>query len=219
MKVCTDACLFGAWVADRIRVSSHSPAHILDIGTGTGLLSLMLAQVSDAHIDAIEIDAGAAADARENFQSSPWHERLHLVEAAVETFKSDHTYDLIISNPPFYEQDLRSPDHAVNAARHDSTLTLDVLADCIDRLLAPAGLIAILLPYTREAAWLDIMQQHSFSPVNITRVRQTPRHGYFRSMFILQRGDVEVETNEIIIRQELNQYSPEFSRLLDPYYL
>jgi len=102
MKVTTDACLFGAWVADDIKSKVDQPQHALDIGAGTGLLSLMIAQKNPAlFIDAIEIDPGAATQANENILSSPWRNRLKIIEGDIRNFPTDYSYDILISNPPF----------------------------------------------------------------------------------------------------------------------
>src|SRR3954469_11797521 len=107
MKVCTDACLFGAYVADRFQIT-NSKFHVLDIGAGTGLLSLMLAQKnSTVQIDAVEIDKAASEQAKENFKHSLWRDRLHIHHQPIQEFGMN-TYNLIISNPPFYENDLKS---------------------------------------------------------------------------------------------------------------
>ena len=100
MKVCTDACLFGAWIASEI--AGNKIKSVLDIGAGTGLLSLMIAQGSDAHIDAVEIDNEAFLQAVENFKSSPWKDRLYARHCAIQVYDPGHRYDLIVSNPPFY---------------------------------------------------------------------------------------------------------------------
>src|SRR6476620_3970566 len=120
MKVCTDACLFGAWVASEIR--NEDLERVLDIGAGTGLLSLMIAQNSDAVIDAVEIDDHAYSQVVDNFSSSPWNDRLRVHHCSVQQFEPGCKYDLVISNPPFYEHSLRSPDSKKNMAMHSTHL-------------------------------------------------------------------------------------------------
>ena len=117
MKVCTDACLFAAWVAAYLQKNKINPGSILDIGTGTGLLSLMLAQKTLALIDAVEINIDAALQAKENFNASPWKQRLNVFETGILQYNTQMKYDLIISNPPFFNNDLLSPDKNKNTAK------------------------------------------------------------------------------------------------------
>ena len=217
MKVCTDACLFGAWVAAAIE--NTAVQHILDIGTGTGLLSLMLAQKTSAEIDALEINADAATQAKENVAASPWRERVqvHCTDAA--SFVSQNKYQLIISNPPFYENDLRSPDENKNAAKHDSTLTLENLLKIISAHLAPGGSAAILLPYQRSAAFEKAAAQHSLFVQQKTIVQQTANHAPFRSMLLLSSNQIAFTPNNLLIHLPDRQYSPAFTQLLKDYYL
>ena len=125
---------------------------VLDIGAGTGLLSLMLAQKVNAFIDAIEINADAALQAKENFNASPWSERLAVHHQPIQTW-TETNYDLIISNPPFFEQDLKSPNTERNLALHDTGLTLEILWQQVVRCLHTTGQFAILLPAHRLSAW------------------------------------------------------------------
>ncbi|MBL7730209.1 MAG: methyltransferase, partial [Chitinophagaceae bacterium] len=120
MKVTTDACLFGAWVAERLR---NAEGNCLDIGTGTGLLSLMLAQkAAGIFTVAVEIDADCAEQARENIEASPWKQQVVVKEADILQYTPANQYDFIISNPPFYQDDLKSPDTRKNVAHHDHGL-------------------------------------------------------------------------------------------------
>ena len=123
MKVCTDSCILGAWTAVQLK----NVKTILDIGTGTGLLPLMLAQKSESIIDAIESDRESAGQARENVQLTPWSDRIHIIEGDVREFIGEDRYDWIITNPPFFESDLRSPERKKNEAKHDESLTLGQL--------------------------------------------------------------------------------------------
>ncbi|MEP6616520.1 MAG: methyltransferase, partial [Ginsengibacter sp.] len=139
MKVCTDACVFGGWLANKMTIIGRDSQNFLDIGTGTGLLSLMVAQKSSVEIDAIEIEENAFVQARENFRSSPWSKVLHAIHGDVTTYPFRKKYDLIICNPPFYESDLRSPDDKKNQARHDESLRLDELVNVVSNLLNSDG--------------------------------------------------------------------------------
>ena len=148
MKVCTDACLFGAYVASTL---PDHPAtnHVLDIGTGTGLLSLMLAQKTSCNIDAVEIDAAAFQQAKENIALSPWKHRIEIFNENILQFAPKNKYGLIITNPPFFEGDLKSADQKKNAAKHNTSLTLTQLLKIADELLAENGVFTVLLPFHR----------------------------------------------------------------------
>ena len=127
MKVCTDSCLFGAWVASLIEKKEINPETILDIGTGTGLLSLMLAQKTNAGIDAVEIDSNAFEQAKENILFSPWKDQIKIFNADIKQWNAPTKYDLIISNPPFYENDLLPEDDGKNISKHSAALNLEEL--------------------------------------------------------------------------------------------
>jgi len=218
MKVCTDACLFGAWVADWLNHSDLSVTQIADIGAGTGLLSLMLAQNSNAVIDAVEIDEGAAKQANENFKQSKWSNRLTLFHAPIQTIVSNKQYDLIISNPPFYEDDLKSSNTARNVALHSQALKLDELLLAIQQLLAAKGHFAILLPYSRAGQFIEMANKLGFYIEKEANVQQTEKHGFFRSMLLFSLNELK-PTSETILIKNNQTYSDAFRNLLSPFYL
>ena len=128
MKVTTDACVFGAWITEEIKSQKLKVKSVLDIGAGTGLLSLMLAQKNpEMKIDAIEIDKDAAEQAKVNSGSSPWKEQINIIQADVKEYSFEKEFDLIISNPPFYEKEIRSATDSKNVAHHSDNLTLKEL--------------------------------------------------------------------------------------------
>jgi len=216
MKVTTDACLFGAVLAEAVKGKHIS--RVLDIGAGTGLLSLMIAQETAASIDAIEIDEAAAMEAQQNFNASPWKEQLHLFTADIKDLNQD-PYDLIFSNPPFYEQDLLSPDRQKNAAKHDSTLTLDVLLEKAVELLAPGGQLAILLPFHRLEYCVDLARQQNLFLSKKIQVKHTAAHTYFRCILFFEKTSTTTQEEEINIKDETNAYTWRFVELLKGYYL
>ncbi len=218
MKVCTDACLFGAWVAENTSLASIH--HILDIGTGTGLLSLMLAQQSPATIDAVEIETMAAEQANSNFKASKWNNQLHVHTTSIIEFAQTHQkkFDLIISNPPFFEQQLKSTNTQRNIAMHSAHLSLPELANCMHKLLADAGKLAILLPWNRSGEWKEIVEKMGLFCIKETGVKQTASHPYFRTMMVMQKNS-SVSSFDAITIKDGNNYSKEFSQLLAPYYL
>ncbi len=226
MKVCTDACLFGAWAVESLELKAQSlklkAQKILDIGTGTGLLSLMLAQkFTDVLIDAVEMDEAAAMQAAANFQASPWKERLKVYNTIIQQFNqsTNQHYNFIICNPPFFDNDLKSIDAQRNLALHSEALSLEELIIAIDNNLKADGNFAVLLPYHRTKYFEELAAAKNFHLAEKMLVKQTPKHGYFRSMLLFGREPFATVEKEIIIKNESNAYTNEFATLLKDYYL
>jgi tRNA1Val (adenine37-N6)-methyltransferase len=217
MKVCTDACLFGAWVAQELQ--QHTCFDILDIGTGTGLLSLMLAQKTSAAIDAVEIDQEAYEQAAANVQLSQFCKYIKVFHSSITNFNPDYKYDCIISNPPFFEADLKSTQQNKNDAKHDTSLTLAALCARARELLKDDGYFAVLLPHHRTDYFVTESLQHGFYCSKKISVKQTPNHNYFRSMLLLSPQKTGAEEKEIIIKDTPENYSNAFTQLLKDYYL
>ena len=216
MKVCTDACLFGAIAAGKKLPS----AKCLDVGTGTGLLSLMLAQKNkDIVIDAVEIDTDAALQATENITASAWADRITVINEDISTMKKGTPYDYIISNPPFFKNDLKSADTAVNNARHNTSLDLHQLIKIVDSKLADHGNFAVLLPYQHLNFFIEEAEKHGLYLSQQLLVKQTIKHKFFRSILFFKRSKSQTEYSEIIIKDTENNYTPEFSAVLKDYYL
>jgi len=222
MKVCTDACLFGALVADHM---TRQPAgkqfdHCLDIGTGTGLLSLMLAQKNNAvEIDAVEIDAAAAEQAGNNIAASPWAGNVQVFNEDMLNFDSERKYDCIISNPPFFEDDLQSADKAKNTAKHDTSLNLLQLLQVVEDHLGPDGFFAVLLPYHRVGYFIEESEKKGLHISKQILVKQTTKHNFFRGILFFKRRKTETQFTEIIIKDNEHHYTPEFATALKDYYL
>lgn len=215
MKVCTDACIFGAWVAQLL---TGKKGRLLDVGTGTGLLTLMVAQTSQLQFDAIDIDAGAVMQAKENFSSSPWSDRLQVNQSDVRDCKAPFPYDYVISNPPFYENDLPGEDPRRNAALHDSGLTLSALIACIPDLLKADGNWAVLLPYHRVDYFLALSASAGWQVLQRLDVLNQAQQEPFRSCLWLGRTGEISATESLVIRSN-DQYTPAFRALLGSYYL
>jgi tRNA1Val (adenine37-N6)-methyltransferase len=216
MKVTTDACLFGAWVAHL--ATTIQPKHILDIGSGTGLLSLMLAQQTEAFIQTVEIDELAAQQAKQNIANSKWKDRIDVHHQDILSFKPAQSFDLIVTNPPFFENDLHSLQTQRNIALHSTQLSLSALYNCIHHLLSADGYFAILLPYHRthyfENLAIDFLLQHKIL------VHQTKTHSAFRTMLLFSKKSILATKSEtIFIKEDAANYSEAFIQLLKPYYL
>ena len=219
MKVCTDSCLFGAWIASVIENKNINPKTILDIGTGTGLLSLMLAQKSDAGIDAVEIDRNAYEQAMQNVSISAWHDRIKIFNADIKKWHPSLKYDLIISNPPFYENNLFPEDERKTISKHGAALSLEELITIAKNLLNNDGSVAVVLPWQRTNFFENLALKHFLFVKEKIEVKQTTSHDYFRTMFILQKQKTAIRKNAITIKNTDNKYSNEFKDLLKDYYL
>ena len=227
MKVTTDACLFGAWVARIVEIRQAlslregKAYRVLEIGTGTGLLTLMFAQKVNASIDTIEIDKDAYEQARENISASPWKERIEIHHADARKFKPSFKYDIIISNPPFYENELKSPDEKKNVAHHGGLRLVDLL-DIIFYNLDTDGRFYLLLPAKRTIEAGILLAKYEFEVTESVLVRQSTQHDHFR-MFIegrrVQNEESKLKKNEISIWDDKKEYTKEFTDLLKDYYL
>ncbi len=224
MKVCTDACLFGGWLAKEAPIQNAYT--ILDIGTGTGLLSLMLAQANDTvSITALEIDPMAAKQAAQNFSLSPWANRINGIENALQNFVKESScknFDCIISNPPFYEGDLLSPDVQKNLAAHSTALPWETLIDNTYHLLKEGGFFYVLVPSLRAYTFQKIASQKGIHLDTEITIYNSSMTGPFRSILKFAKA---VDFNKQIMRQRINlkdmdnNYTAEFTNLLSPYYL
>ncbi len=216
MKVTTDACLFGALVAEsKLKISN-----CLDIGTGTGLLSLMLAQKNEmAKFDALEIDTAAATQAGENFSASSWVERITIFNEDILTFKPVKKYDCIISNPPFFEDDLKSKDDAKNKAKHSNSLSLIQLLHVAETHLTADGFFAVLLPFHRVSYFIEEAAKISLHLSRQVLVKQTLKHKFFRGILYFKKKEKKLNSRELIIKELDDNYTPGFVEALKDYYL
>lgn len=219
MKVCTDSCLFGAYVADKIESQFIQPKRILDIGSGTGLLSLMVAQKTDAIIDTVEMDENSYHQTKENLDESRWHRRLQPFHTDIKSLTVPYKYDLIISNPPFFENDLKSSHKNKNVAKHHDSLTFQELVESIKNNLESNGTFLVLLPFHRTGYFKKIAAVNNFYLKEEMLIKQTPKHDYFRGILFFATKPQSVISKELIIKDEAGKYTSDFNFFLKDYYL
>lgn len=217
MKVTTDSCLFGAWAAKDINTTG-TKYNMLDIGSGSGLLSLMLAQQSCGSVDGIEIQESDYDQSIKNITASPFHNRMQIFNADALLFNYTKKYDIVISNPPFYESDLKSSAKGKNIAHHDEGLKIDALMPLIENVLLPEGSFYLLLPAKRQQQIEDVIAGSRLFINQVVLVRQTEKHKPFRIMLKGSFNKTSVTSGEIVIKEN-NSYTDTFIRLLQPYYL
>jgi tRNA1Val (adenine37-N6)-methyltransferase len=215
LKVCTESCIFGA------TVPVEDAKHILDIGTGTGLLALMLAQRSNATIEAIELDNPSCEDAKKNFTESNWKNRITLHEGDIKTFDTDVQFDLIISNPPFFIQQLKSNNTRTNAALHGSELQPDDLYTLVNRLSTEDGKFYVLLPEKEMQRLAEQMEISGWRKIYLLNIYQEKSKTIFRTVGGFSKNDKTTNFihKNLVIYNEDRSYTPDFIALLKAYYL
>jgi tRNA1Val (adenine37-N6)-methyltransferase len=209
--------LLGAWCP-----IENNPFSVFDIGAGTGILSLMIAQRSNAEqIDAIEIDEEAYEQCVENFENSPWGDRLFCFHAGLDEFveEPEDEYDLIISNPPFYTDDYKSENAAREIARFEDALPFEDLLEAADLLLSENGIFSVILPFKEETKFIDLAKEFELYPFKITRVKGTPTTEIKRSLLAFSRFEKSTVIDELIIETARHQYTEDYIALTKDFYL
>ena len=216
MKVTTDACIQGAWTP-----ISAGAATALDIGAGTGLLALMLAQRNATiSIDAIEAEPTAWLEARNNIAQSPWYERINMLEGDVRKFSFARRYDLVICNPPFFMKSLLGPDDKKNAARHTLSLSFEELLEAIGGCLAEDGYASVLLPTTEYLQWQALMRTSGWHEVGKLHIIHRADGAAKRIVGLWSRVSQQIAPEQtLLIREDEKNYSADFKELLGPFYL
>jgi len=216
MKVGTDGVLLGAWAS-----LYHQPETILDVGAGTGLIALQMAQRSTAEtIDAIELDESAYEQCVANFEASHWADRLFCYHAGFDEFvdEIEDKYDLIVSNPPFYTEEMGSGDTSRDQARQNSSLPFDELLKGVSGLLSEAGLLSVIIPYKEEQKFVELATASGLHPNRITRVKGNPNTNFKRSLMEFGFQKVETYIDELVIEEERHQYTKEYIELTQSFY-
>jgi tRNA1Val (adenine37-N6)-methyltransferase len=218
MKIGTDGVLLGAWAP-----VNHNPFSILDIGTGTGVIALMLAQRSNAQqIDALEIDESAYEQATDNFENSPWSDRLFCYHAGLDEFveEPEDEYDLIVSNPPFYTEDYKTDNEQRDLARFQDAMPFEDLIEAVDLFLSENGIFAVIIPFKEEENFLAVAAAYELYPLKITRVKGTPTTDIKRSLLAFSRNKkVDFLIYELIIETARHIYTTEYIELTKDFYL
>ena len=213
MKVGTDGVLLGAWA------NSDNVKRILDIGTGTGVIALQMAQRNPiAHIYAVEIDDTAAKRARANFDISPWAERLTVEQTAVQEFAPAEKFDLIVSNPPYFVDSLLPPDAKRSTARHTHDLTFEELDSAVCRLLDDNGRFALILPVTEFEKYLALTQLHLVRRCDVCPVEGGAIKRIMGEFAKQPTTEIEIE-NIAIERGRRGDYTDDYRALTKDFYL
>lgn len=217
MKIGTDGVLLGAWVSVK-----NNPFSILDIGAGTGIMALQLAQRSNAEmIDALEIDQNAYEQCVDNFENSPWGDRLFCYHASLEEFieEFDDKYDIITSNPPFYSEDYKSANESRDVARFNDALPFDELIESASRLLSDQGIFAVIIPRKEEADFIKIASEVNLFPNRICRVRGNETSEEIRSMLEFSFEKTSSLIENLTIEISRHEYTEEYKSLVKDFYL
>ncbi|RHJ92484.1 tRNA1(Val) (adenine(37)-N6)-methyltransferase [Parabacteroides bouchesdurhonensis] len=216
MKVGTDGVLLGAWA------NVDGCVNMLDVGTGTGLIALMLAQRYQANIDAIDIDMDACFQAKENIESSPFALQIdiHHISFLEYVTRTNKKYDLIVSNPPYFTDSLKCPDKKRTVARHTDSLVLSDLINGCCKLLSSGGRIALIVPFDKKEELTDIANSCQLYAIRTTHVIPVPEAAPKR--LLVEYTNVPTPTcqeNTLVIEEARHQYTPEFKALTKDYYL
>ena len=220
MKVGTDAVLLGAWCS-----LETCPDTILDVGSGTGLISLMMAQRSDAEtIDAVEIDPNAFEQSVANFEKSDWSDRLFCYHSSFQDFseemkEEDEEYDLIISNPPFYNDNFETNDTSRNTARFTSALSFKELLDSTSKILSDSGIFTIIIPFKEQTVFVSLAAKYKLYLNRVCSVRGTESSEIKRSMLEFSFYQKEVEETTLVIEKARHKYTQEYINLTKDFYL
>lgn len=214
LKTTTEACIFGAWV--RVYPTEQ---RLLDIGSGTGILSLMVAQRCEAYIDAVEINAEMYELTQQNFSTSPWNNRLKVFQTPIQQFNPEKKYDLIFSNPPFFKNHLVGSSKVKNTALHESELSQEELLKVVINLLSDHGRFAVMYPPWEAGKLASLFEANGFQCNEQLAFKDTPDKPLLRTIQVFSRYKAIKKEETLIIKNKAGLYTPEFRKLLSRYYL
>lgn len=212
-KVGTDSVLLGAWV------NVDGVQRILDVGSGSGLLALMMAQRTDAVIEGVEPDEGSFLQASENVSGSPWSQRIHLHHQSIQDFNSSVSFDLLICNPPYFVNSLRPPDAGREKARHTTTLSFQELLSAADRWLASDGRLCLVLPPTEGASFIKSAESGGLHCIRHWQFRTRPDKPVKRFLMEFSRIRSTPAAGEVVMYDEAGEASSAYQRYVQPFYL
>ncbi|MEQ8687228.1 MAG: methyltransferase [Imperialibacter sp.] len=215
MKVSTEGCLIGAIA------TCGGDASVLDIGSGTGLLALMIAQRTNGKITSVEADGEAAAQALRNVESSPWRERVNIVNTTIQVFAEEapECFDMIVSNPPFYTNYVPSDDVRRKLAMHTYSLSMKDLAAVVGKLLMPEGRFYVIYPAYEAGLFAQTAKLQGLHPLENHIIRNKEGGSIFRMITCYAKTEAKTTQSELVIRDDSNAYTAAFKKLLAPYYL
>ena len=215
MKVGTDAVLLGSWA------NVDEAKSVLDIGTGTGIIALMIAQKSAATIDAIDIDKNSYQQAIENVSESKWKDRITIKNISLQDYLKQCTrqYDLIISNPPYFDDSFKPPEESRSQARHTENLSFDDLVTGVRTLLLPEGKFYVILPLTEGKSFIEKMKTEGLFCNELVRVKSKADRVEKRLMMQFSFQKSPIKESDLIIRKDDQNYTDEYINLTKDYYL
>jgi tRNA1Val (adenine37-N6)-methyltransferase len=216
MKVGTDAVLLGAWI------QIEGAESILDIGTGTGVIALMMAQKGTAMITAIDIDASACEQSKENIGNSPWPDRIKVLNESLQQFtiNNQHKFDLIVSNPPYFVDAYKSSEEARNQARHADQLPFNEFINCAKLLLHEKGKICVILPTRESIKFRELAAANQLYLTRIMHIKTTEYKDEKRQMLQFELINKKLVDETLVIEQdERHNYSKEYKELTKDFYL
>lgn len=216
MKVGTDGVLLGIWT------NVTEAKTILDVGTGSSLIAMMLAQRANSSvcIDAIDVDLGAVNQAISNINQSDFN-NIHITKTSIQEYinLSEKKYDLIVSNPPFFIASLHSPNKQRSIARHTDSLSMSELIECSLKLLTDKGKLSVIYPFENKLELVTLAEQFDLNVLRITNVFPTPTSKPKRVLLEFSKKYTETKENDLIIELERHLFSKEFSELAKDFYL